>query len=226
MERVEIGGIAVEVTRKRIRNMNLKVLPPDGRVALSAPLSVSDSSIRDFVESRREWILKNRSKIVSKPEHRKLRFISGSELLIFGTPYTLEMVASPSRRGIEISGGTARLYAPAGAGEAQLQALVDDWYRSNLMSNLLRLVRRWEPVMGVKVKEVKIRRMKTRWGTCNPRASRIWFSLMLAPRRPELIEYIVVHEMVHLLEASHNKRFYALMDHYLPGWKRYRRELR
>ena len=103
---------------------------------------------------------------------------------------------------------------------------MDNWYRDNLLKNIPHLINKWEEIMNVKVGEYKVRKMKTRWGTCNPRAGRIWISLMLAKRRPELVEYIVVHEMVHLLERGHNLRFYNYMDSFLPGWKKLRAELK
>jgi predicted metal-dependent hydrolase len=103
---------------------------------------------------------------------------------------------------------------------------MDRWYRDNLLNNLPALFEKWEERMNLRVNEFRVRKMTSRWGTCNPLKKRIWISLMLAKRRPALVEYIVVHEMVHLLERGHNKRFYALMDKYLPGWKDLRKELK
>ena len=138
----------------------------------------------------------------------------------------MNLFPTTKKEGVAIKDGKLLLYTKDISDRDHNEVVLENWYRENLSLNLPSLIKKWESKLDVKLREFKIRKMKTRWGTCNPSAGRIWFSLMLAKQRPEIIEYIVVHEMVHLLEASHNKRFYRLMDSFLPNWKELRKELR
>jgi len=223
---LNIEGIEIEIIRKRIKNLNLRVLPPDGSVRATAPLGMSEKKIIDFIRSKEDWIRKQQTRISERDYEEDLQFVSGEEHYLFGKKYPLLLKDNSSKEGVSFSSGTILLYCRPESVPEQRAEIIDRWYRENLLTNLPGLISKWEDIMGVKVREYRVRKMKTRWGTCNPKAARIWISLMLAKRRPELVEYIVVHEMVHLLERGHNKRFYALMDKYLPGWKELRKELK
>jgi predicted metal-dependent hydrolase len=158
--------------------------------------------------------------------NRPLTYSDGEIHYLFGKEYVMRIIESQGREGVNIKDNILRLSVKNNSSTETRERLMENWYRQNLEKNVPELIRKWEPVMKVEVKEFRIRKMKTRWGTCNISKKRIWLSLMLAKRRPALVEYILVHEMVHLLEAGHNKRFYSLMDHFLPQWKELRKELR
>ncbi len=181
---------------------------------------------KKFLVSKQDWIRKHQTRIREIDFNKALQFISGEEHYLFGKKYRLELLESKREEGVTLTDDIIKLFCSQADNTGHKEELLDKWYRKNLEKNLPALVGKWEDIMGVKVRECRVRKMKTRWGTCNPRAGRIWISLMLAKRRPELVEYIVVHEMTHLIERGHNKRFYSLMDRFLPGWKELRKELK
>jgi predicted metal-dependent hydrolase len=221
-----IEGIEVDIIRKRIKNLNLRVIPPEGKVVVSVPLAMSEKATVEFVSGKRSWIIKQQTRLKEKDFELPKEFVSGEEHYLFGNKFTLILRDDSTKEGVCLKDSTITLYCKAGTEREFREKIIERWYRENLLKNIPHLIKNWEEIMNVKVGEFRVRKMHTRWGTCNPRASRIWISLMLAKRRPELLEYIVVHEMVHLLERGHNKRFYNYMDSFLPGWKKLRAELK
>lgn len=223
---ISSGQITAELRKKKIRNINLRVVPPGGKVIITVPYGVSTALAKKFLAEKEEWIIKQKERIDKNIFDKEKNYLEGEKHYLFGKPYSLSLVESKVKEGIRCYNNSIYIYTHKPGDTEHNQMLMDDWYRSNLAAMLDPMVRRWSQVAGVKVNELRIRKMKTRWGSCNPSAKRIWINLLLARRRPALIEYIVVHEVCHLLEASHNKRFYALMDKLLPGWKELRKELR
>lgn len=221
-----IGEIIVDISRKRVKNLSLRVLPPSGTVKVTIPLHLNYSAAEEFIKSKEHWIKKQQEKIRQKDYDTDKHFVDGEKHLIFGSSLVLKLHPVITKEGVTINNGDLHLFTKYLSDRNHNELILENWYRENLSKNLPSLISKWESKLEVKLREFKIRKMKTRWGTCNPRAGRIWFSLMLAKQRPEIVEYIVVHELVHLLEASHNKRFYRLMDSYLPNWKELRKELR
>lgn len=225
-EQIRIGEIDYILQTKRVKNLSIRVIPPDGIVKVTVPLGIRDADIRKFLQSKQSWIRKQQTRIAQKDFDKALQFVSGEEHYLFGEKYPLFVKEGAKGQGINFSSGTIYLLCKNGAVRADREKIMDRWYRDNLINNLTALFEKWENKMNLRVNEFRVRKMTSRWGTCNPSKKRIWISLMLAKRRPALVEYIVVHEMVHLLERGHNKRFYALMDKYLPGWKDLRKELK
>lgn len=223
---IQLGGITVEVVLKKVRNINLTVLPPGGRVRISAPRRTSMKTIRAFAVSNLDWIRKQRARL-REHERRtppgqvepKRRYVDGEIHPVWGKRYRLairEVDEGPSAR---LTRDRLVLRVRPRTTKADRQALLEGWYRDQIREALPPMLRHWERRLQVKVEHVYVRRMRTRWGSCNPEACTIRLNTELATRPPELLEYIVVHELVHLLEPTHNGRFHSLMDRYLPDWK-------
>jgi hypothetical protein len=217
-----VDGLPIEVTRKKIKHLNLTVQPPEGRVTVSAPHRMGDGEIAEFVGSRRQWIERHRDRLRRAAPSRR---VEDRLQRIWGQPHQVEIV--PSTRAHASLDRRRRLVirVPPGSDAAVRQVAVDRWLRREVAGALPRLEARWAPALGVEVATWTIRRMSTRWGTCNPEAGRITLNLELATEPPEYLEYVVVHEMVHLREPGHGVRFQRLMDRHLPDWRKLRTAL-
>lgn len=226
VHQITVGGVAVSVHRKAIRHLRIGVYPPDGGVRISAPFGVSDAEIHRAVASRLEWISQKQARFAARAREPRLEVISGESHYFLGRPYTLRVVeqAGPARVTLQ---GTAslELFIRSATRAEDRQRVLHRWYREALKDLIPPLLARWEPVLGVQAAEWGVRKMSTRWGSCNIRARRIWLSLELARKPVECLEYVVVHELVHLLERRHNRRFYNYLDRYLPTWRFARAEL-
>jgi len=225
MQKLQIEEITIDVEYKKIKNIHLRVYPPDGQVRISAPVRVDRGYLRDFALSRVGWIRKQQERIKGIKPAPQAEYLSGELHYLRGKPYVLELVEQASRPYVTILGNVLRLCVRPGSTLEKRRAVMEDWYRSQLAEALPDIVGYWEKVIGVSTAEYKIKRMKTKWGTCNRKARRIWINLELAKKSPECLTYIVVHELVHLLERGHNCIFYRYMDRFLPLWKQYKREL-
>jgi predicted metal-dependent hydrolase len=216
----DLHETGIEVTRKEIKHLYIRVHRQDGRIRVSAPLRMSDAAIHEAIRRNRTWIELRRERITAQPVPKSPTLESGSWVPLLGQPHQLSVVISSGRKGVRLrDDGILELRVRPGADRSRRAALLDSWYRAQLRDRIAELIRIWEPVMGVSVAEWGVRAMRTRWGSCNIRARRIWLNLELARRPPCCLEYVVVHEMVHLLERGHNRRFYTLMDHFLPEWR-------
>lgn len=223
---LEVDGLRVELLRKPIKNAHLRVYPPDGRIRLSVPERSRDAWARALVRRNRPWIDRQRERMHSVELWACPSWDDGEQILFCGEPLRLSVMETTGRAAVQmLDGERLELRVPVGAGVERRGRLIDAWYRAQMRALVPGRLRHWEAVMGLAVREWRIKRMTTRWGTCNPRAGRIWLNLELIKRPPRCLEYVLIHEMVHLLEASHNERFRALMDCYLPQWRRLRREL-
>ncbi len=222
---IEVETITIEVTNKKIKNIHLRVYPPTAEVKISAPMKMDIESIRIFAISKLEWIKKQRAIILSKVHESPKEFISGESHYFFGKMYMLEVIESDGRTKISINEDKLILLVPPDSSIELKQAAVHAWYRKQLKNLIPVYIAKWEPLMNVHVKEFGIKKMRTKWGTCNVVKHRIWISLELAKKPLSCLEYIVVHEMVHLLERSHNHRFVAFMDTFLPEWRQIKTEL-
>ncbi len=222
---VEVGGIEVEVIRKDIKNLHLSVRPPDGLVTLSAPRYVDDDAVRLALVSRLGWIRKKRRMFQEGERQPKREIVSGESHYFRGRRYRLEVEERDGPYRITTSGERLRMRVRCGTDREGRERALNAWYRRHVKDEILALVRKWEPVMGVSVAEWGVKRMKTKWGSCNIRDRRVWLNLELAKKPPHCLEYVLVHEMVHLLERHHNERFRALMDKLLPQWRLYQDEL-
>jgi len=223
---IEIDGVQAEITWKKIKNCYIRLVPPDGRVQISAPKRMSSQAIRSLFLERLDWIRKKQQAIQSRPVKTILQYLDGEEHAYLGKSYRLQLQHCYRKRQPAVSGDSLYLYLKSQGTSETRERVLHDWYRRQLEKLVPPLLAKWEPIIEVKVAEWRIRKMKTRWGTCNTVAHRIWLNLELIKKPAECIEYVLVHELIHLLEPSHNQRFYDLMDHYLPGWQKQRQMLR
>jgi predicted metal-dependent hydrolase len=219
---LELAGITVDVVRKDIKNVHLSVYPPAGRVRVSAPAQMSLDTIRLFAISKLGWIKQQQKKLRDQERESRREYLDRESHYVWGRRYLLKVVEEEAAPGVEIHHGTLRLRVrPCADGEGK-EAVVAAWYRQLLKTAVPPLIEVWEPRLHVRVDGFFVRQMKTKWGSCNPAARTIRLNTELAKKPPECLEYIVVHEMVHLLEPTHNARFVAAMNRFMPAWQSYR----
>lgn len=220
VHQITVGGVEVAVHRKPVRHLRLVVYPPHGRVRVAAPLGVSDDAIQHLVVSRLDWIRRHQARFEGQSRQSALEVRSGESHYFLGQPYVLRVIEQRGPARVSLQGAAElHLYIRPGASAGERQRALSNWYRQELKALIPPLLARWQPVLGVQAAEWGVRSMKTRWGSCNIRARRIWLSLELARKPAECLEYVVVHELVHLLERGHNQRFYAYLDRFLPTWR-------
>lgn len=225
MEQLRLGSITVDVVQKNIKNIHLSVYPPTGRVRISAPFRINPDTIRVFAISKLAWIKRQQAKLKTQEREAPREFLNRESHYFNGKRYLLKVIEQDAVPRVELKHSIIELYVRPQTGREKKKNLLDEWYRSQLKALLPRLIAEWEKKMNVKVNEFGIKKMKTKWGTCNRKAKRIWLNLELAKKPSECLEYIVVHEMTHLLERNHNDRFISLMNLSLPKWSFYKEEL-
>lgn len=210
----------VEVVRKSIKHLHLAVYPPKGRIRVSAPLRVDDDTVRLAVAARFGWIRRQRAGLTDQVRQSAREVVSGESHYVGGRRYRLQVIDSRGPAALALrSGRRLEMRTRTGTDERSRQQLLDRWYRTRLRMEAEALLAHWSAVLGVKPSAWGIRRMKTRWGTCNTDARSLWINLELAKKPSESLEYIVVHELAHLIERRHNARFSRLMDSFLPDWR-------
>jgi predicted metal-dependent hydrolase len=222
---LKLNDLDVEVVKKDIKNVHLSVYPPKGRVKVSAPKSMKIDTIRVFVISKLGWIKKQQNKICSQEREASREYLDRESHYFLGKRYLLKVIEQEAPPIVRHKHNTLELIVRPHTPLVTRQAILYEWYRAQMKLLLPDIIKKYEKLMGVEVSEFGVKRMKTKWGTCNPAAKRIWLNLELAKKPTECIEYIVVHEMSHLLERTHNDRFVALMDKYMPKWRFHRDEL-
>lgn len=226
MTHIIINNIDIQVIKKNIKNIRLSVHPPDGRVRLAVPKNMNDIAIKDFAMSKITWIEKQKSKFYLQDKQEENKFTSGEEHLYLGNKYPLNIVEISGKEYLKLENDKIfSLYIKPNSTIEKREKIMNEWYREQLKSLIPDYIEKWEPVMDVKVEEFGVKLMKTRWGSCNIQAKRIWINLELVKKHPKCLEYIIVHEMVHLLERGHNAKFYGYMDEFLPDWKDIKAEL-
>ena len=220
-EHIVINDLPVEVWRKSVKNINLAVYAPDGRVRISVPCLMSDRGVRQAVVNRMAWIQTQRERFQARPVAVVLKCVSGEMHSFFGKKYPLTVVERSARHCVTFDSLVGiTLSVRSGTSTGARFAVLEDWYREELKHRIPDLLETWQAKVGRRAKEFRIKKMKTRWGTCNIMAGRLWLSLELAKKPLECLEFIVVHELVHLLERDHNTKFYDHMDRLLPEWRR------
>ena len=214
-----IRGIEIDVIYKDIKNLHIGVYPPFGRVRVAAPRKLDDDKVRLAVIQRLPWIKRQQQHLrsVERQSHREM--ISGESHYVWGVRSRLKVIERPGRAQVEVEGNRLLLYVPAGTAVDERTEIFQKWQREQLRSRVPALVAKWELIIGRSVPRWSIRRMKTKWGSCNRETGHIWFNLDLAAKHPDCLEYIVVHEMTHLLERHHGERFTTLMDKFMPDWR-------
>jgi predicted metal-dependent hydrolase len=218
LEILQIQNYSIEINRKRIKNLHLKIVPPSGEIKISAPLRMSKELIKTFVISKLDWIKKKKEKFINLPIELKKEFISNEIHYAFGKPYKL-IILSNKKTFFYLKDSNLILNLNTNDSLKKKKTVLHNFYKNLLMNELDRLVIQWKEKMNINHFSYSVRLMKNRWGTCYPKKRMIWLNLELAKKPIECIEYVLAHEMVHLLESSHNKRFYNLMDKYLSNWK-------
>ncbi len=222
---IQLGEIVLDVLKKDIKNVHLSVHPPTGKVRISAPLRMSLDAIRLFAISKVGWIRKHRQKIIEQERETPREYLDREGHHVWGRRYLLQIVEHDAPPLVEIRHNALLLRIRPGTDAAAREAIVAAWYRQLMRSALPPLIDTWQARLGVTLSRLFIRQMKTRWGSCNPRTRTIRLNTELAKKPAECLEYILVHELIHLLEPSHGPRFVALMDQHLPKWQFYRATL-
>lgn len=220
-----IRGIDIDVIYKDIKNLHIGVYPPLGRVRVAAPKRLDDDQVRLAVIQRLSWIKRQRDKLRTAERQSEREMVTGESHYVWGIRRRLKVVERPGRAHFEIDGERLALYVPADTAAEKRRDHLDKWYRDQLRQALPELIAKWETVLDVAVPKWTIRRMKTKWGSCNRETRHIWFNVELAKKHPDCLEYIVVHEMAHYFERNHGERFTKLMDKHLPDWRNRRDRL-
>ncbi len=224
-KKIELGDICLEVMLKDIKNVHLSVYPPTGTVRISAPFRMNLDLIRMFAISKLGWIRKHQAKMLGQKRETQREYLTRESHYFLGKRYLLKVIEKNGTPQVILKHDTIELCVRKDVNGGRKQDIFQEWYRQQLKKIVPEYIMQYEKKMGVVVKDFGIKKMKTRWGTCNAKAKRIWLNLELAKKPVECIEYIIVHEMVHLLERTHNKKFIAYMDKFLPKWKHQREEL-
>lgn len=222
---LELGDITVEVALKDIKNVHLSVHPPSGRVRISAPRRMELETIRVYAISKLGWIKKQQNKIQGQARETPREYVERESHFVWGDRYLLNVIEAEQPPSVELRHSEMVLQVRPGSGKEKRQAVVEAWQRGLLREAIPPLIAKWEALMGVKVSRFYVRRMKTKWGSCNPRARSLRFNTELAKKPRTCLEYLVVHEMAHIIEPTHNARFVALMERFVPNWKQVRDEL-
>jgi len=221
-----VGDMEVAVVRKPIKNLHLGVYPPNGRVRVATPLAVSDEAVRLAVIGKLGWIKRQRARFVAQPRQSRREMVSGESHYFQGRRYRLRVVkVEGAAKVIRRNNSTIELHVRSEMSAEQRQRILQRWYRQHLRSLIPALLEKWQTILGVRASEFGIKKMKTKWGTCNIEARRIWVNLELAKKPLACLEYIIVHELAHFLERNHTERFAAIMDKHLPNWRMSRKEL-
>ncbi|MBD1813104.1 M48 family metallopeptidase [Microcoleus vaginatus DQ-U2] len=226
MPQITISDLVIDIDRKNIKNIHLGVYPPDGRVRMAVPLKVNDEAVRLFAISKLAWIKKHQANFKAQERQSKREFLSGETHYFQGQRYLLNVIYHKGSPKVKVRNNTyIDLYVKEGSDEAQRQKVIMNWYRQQLKKDIPLLIEKWSEIINVQVNDWGVKQMKTKWGTCNIEAKRIWLNLELAKKELHCLEYVVVHEMTHLLERHHNERFTLLMNRFLPNWRIYKDEL-
>lgn len=222
---MKIDGLEFDITRKNIKHFYIKVYPPQGQVRIICPQKLNNEAICQFTATKIDWIRKIQAKFQNQPRKPVLEYISGESCYFKGDRYLLNVIYTKTKPKVEIVESQLNLYVRYGSIREQREQILTNWYRQQLKAELPELIAKWEQIVKVKVNDWGVKKMKTRWGTCNVTTKKIWLNLELIKQPQHCLEYVVVHELVHLLERYHNQRFWNYMTQFMPGWQQYQAEL-
>ena len=224
--RITINGLRVEIVRKDIKNLHLGVYPPNGRVRVATPHRVNDAAVRSAVIGKLGWIKRQKARFETQPRQSAREMVSGESHYFRGQRYRLRVSKQKGPAKVAVRNkSTIELYVRREFNAEQCERVLQRWYRQELKKLIPPVMEKWQNALGVQVADWAIKKMKTRWGTCTVEARRIWLNLELAKKPVQCLEYIVVHELAHLIERHHNDRFIGIMDEHLPQWRLHRQEL-
>jgi predicted metal-dependent hydrolase len=223
---IVVNGQAVQIVRKAIKNLHLGVYPPNGRVRVATPLAVTDAAVRLAVIGKLGWIQRQQARFAAQPRQSEREMVSGESHYFLGRRYRLRVIPHDGATKVVLRNQSRiELHAQAEATAPQREQMLHRWYRQQLKKLIPPLLEKWQTALGVQVADWRIKKMKTKWGTCTIEARRIWLNLELAKKPVPCLQYIIAHEMVHLVERHHNDRFVALMNRHMPNWRLHRQEL-
>ncbi len=225
VSQIKLGDIAVDVVLKDIKNVHLSVHPPTGRVRISAPSRMKMDTIRVFAISKLAWIRQQQKKLREQEREAPREYLERESHYVWGKRYLLNVTERDVAPALALEHNRMVLTVRAETDEAAREAIFAQWYRDQIKAVVPELIAKWELVLGVAVNRVFVRQMKTKWGSCNPRARTIRLNTELAKKPKDCLEYIVLHEVVHFIEPTHNARFVALMDRFMPKWQFCRQRL-
>jgi len=224
-ETIHIGGLSIQVTKKDIKNVHLSVHPPDGRVTLVAPTATRLDVARAYVISKLSWIREQQRKLKNQARETPRQFIERESHYLWGRRYLMTVLYRDAKPCVTLDHKRITLTVRPGSDARRRAEVIHEWHKSILHEVVPTLIKKWGPKLEVKVANYFLQRMKTKWGSCSSVTSGIRLNTELAKKPRECLEYIVVHEMLHLLEPTHNSRFVALMDQFMPKWQFYREVL-
>jgi predicted metal-dependent hydrolase len=220
-----VGGITIEVVFKDIKNVHLSVYPPIGRVRIAAPARMNLDTIRLYAIAKLDWIKKQQKKLQEQERETPREYLDRESHYVWGRRYLLKVKEADQTPTVELKHNRMVLTVRPEAGKEKREDIVAAWYREQLRITAMPLLAKWELLMGAKADRIFVQRMKTKWGSCNPRRRNIRLNSELARKPQECLEYVIVHELVHLLEPTHNSAFTTLMDKFMPQWRQFRDEL-
>lgn len=224
-ETIQVGDLSIQVQRKDIKNVHLSVHPPDGRVTLAAPLATRLDVARAYAISKLGWIREQRRKLAAQARETPRRYVTRESHYLWGRRHLLNVLERDLKPSVSLDHKRINLSVRPGSGEEKRTEVMHRWHKSLLHEAIPGIIRKWEPKLGVRVHGYFLQRMKTKWGGCNHRAGHIRLNTELVKKPRHLLEYVIVHEMAHLLEPTHSERFVAILDAHFPTWKEARAEL-
>lgn len=222
---IQIADISVEIVKKNIKNIHLSVLPPDGKVRISAPMAMSDDAIIMFVRTKLGWIRKQQAKFEAQPRQSEREYVSGETLYVWGRQYFLQVEYGYKGNALVLDGNKAILTVRKESTAKQREAFVNEWYRGLLKAEVEKYLPKWEKITGLYCSSWQSKYMTTRWGTCNTGTRKIWLNLQLAKKPVECLEYVILHELAHLTVKNHGADFVAILDQYMPYWRELKKQL-
>lgn len=220
-----ISGISIDIQKKNIKNMHLQVKPPEGHVVISAPLLMDDKAIEVYARTNLGWIKKQIEKFQKQSRSTKRQYVSGETIYIWGKQYFLVFIPDSRKNSFEIHGNDVHLSMRENSTVKQRENYVREQYRTLLKAEIEKLLPKWEKITGIYCDSWQTKYMVTRWGTCNTDKRRLWFNVQLAQKPIECLEYVILHELLHLKERTHNTIFVEYMDLYMKNWRMIRKEL-
>ena len=220
-----VANISVEVVKKNIKNLHLSVLPPDGKVRVSAPEALSDDAIAMFVRTKIGWIRKQQEKFELQPRQSERQYVSGETLYVWGRQYFLRVEYSYKGNSLVLSGDNAILTVRKESTVKQRETFVNEWYRTLLKAEVEKYLPKWERITGLQCSSWQSKYMTTKWGTCNTSTGKIWLNLQLAKKPIECLEYVILHELIHLKVRNHGPEFVTEMNRYMQNWREIRNQL-
>lgn len=224
MDKIIVDGIEITICQKRIRNLYIRIKPPFGEVYISAPKRMNLKQIERFAKDKINWIIAHKEKYAKRSLRAEPAYNPGEYVPFHGELLKLVVVHS-LKTSVTVNREEIILHIDESSTAEQRKKLLEEWYRRVMKQEAAELIEKWQKIIGVRASGFGIRKMKTRWGTCNVKTRKIWLSLRLIQKEPKFMEYVVVHELVHLLEKSHNQVFWGYMDQFLPQWRTARKEL-